>query len=192
IASKLDFFVNIVVRPENLDDLRGNVAFLISQGVRYIRLSYALGVFWDQKAIKKFFNLITEMFTRHRKNKLLVDIEHCTDEPLIACSALTVMPDQELLLGTAYPLLEFFPHIREANSYGRLDDYTSLGQIKRNKRKEIRKSLEYLSKKDDREFFLWANNIHMGILYEELFNQLDNIPTHRKLRKEETLFRMLF
>jgi len=173
ISSGIDFFVNMVVGPENLHNLKENVDFLVDQGVRSIRISYAMSIFWEKEAIENFFSLVTEIYKRYKSDNLLIGIEHCQDEPMITCSALTLMPNEEIVVGPTYPLLSFFPHIKEVNSYGFLRDYQTLGQIKRNRKREIRRSLEILSKKSDREFFLWANNIYIGILYEKLFKKLE-------------------
>jgi sulfatase maturation enzyme AslB (radical SAM superfamily) len=171
IFSKTDFFVNMVVGPENLNNLEENVNFLVNQGVKSIRISYAMSIFWEEKAIKNFFAIITKLFNKYKN--LLIGIEHCLDEPIITSSALTLMPNEEIVVGPTYPLLEFFPDIKKINSYGRLSDYQSLSQIKRNKREEIKRSLKILSRRNDQEFSLWANNVYMGILYEKLFENLE-------------------
>lgn len=173
IASGTDFVVNMVVRPENLVDLEENVDLLVKRGVKSLIVSYAMSVFWKEKDIENFFSVVSKLFFKYKN--LLLGSEHCeVDEPMITSCALTLTPEEEIVVGPTYPLLEFFPHIKEINSYGRLNDYQNFSQIKRNKRKEINKSLEILSRKDNREFFLWANNIYMGILYRNLFRKLEN------------------
>jgi len=82
------------------------------------------------------------------------------------------MPDGGLCVGTTYPLLHFFPHIKEFNSFGSINDYEHIGQLVRNKEKEIKRSLGMLKEKNDEEFRLLANNIYLGIVYENLFRGL--------------------
>lgn len=173
IASGTDFVVNMVVSPENLNNLQENVDLLAKRGVKSLIISYAMSIFWEEKDIKKFFDIVTKIFFKHKN--FLLGSEHCeVDEPMITSCALTLTPEEEIVVGPTYPLLEFFPHSKEANNYGCLKDYQNFSQIKRNKRKEIKRSLEFLSQKNDQEFFLWANNIYMGILYRNLFRKLEN------------------
>lgn len=173
IKSDLDFFVNIVVGPDNFKNLEQNVESLINQGVRSVRLSYMMGIFWKNDDIKDFLTLVKTIYLRYKKQGLLIDIGHCNDEPVVICSGLVLMPDEKLFVGTTYPLLDFFPHIKEYNYYGYLDDYEHAGQIMRNRCKEITKSLEILKDKDEKEFRLLANNIYLGIAYENMFHQLE-------------------
>lgn len=173
IASKTDFVVNMVVRPENLDDLKKNVDLLVKRGVKSLIVSYAMSSFWQEKDMEKFFSIVSDLFFKYKN--LLLGSEHCeVDEPMITSCALTLTPNEEIVVGPTYPLIEFFPHAREANNYGHLNDYQNFSQIKRNKKTEVKRSLEFLSRKNDKEFSLWANNIYMGILYRNLFRKLEN------------------
>ncbi|MBU1077725.1 MAG: hypothetical protein KKH98_10555, partial [Spirochaetes bacterium] len=174
IKAKLPFFVNMVVGPRNLDDVEKNIELLIAKGVTSIRLSYMMGVFWEKHMIKKFLDRVRKVYLNYKRQDLLVDIGHCHDEPVLISSGLTLMPDERLFVGTTYPLLNMFPHIKEFNCYGKLGDYTNFAQIRRNKRKEVQKSLTLLSTKGEKEFSLLANNIYLGICYEKLFKELEN------------------
>ena len=172
VKSEVNFFVNMVVGPDNLDSLSENVHFLVRKGVKNIRLSYMMGAFWKMDDIKRYYALVEKLYNECASMKPAVRITACKDEPVLISSGLAVTADKKMYVGTTFPLSHCFPHLKEINYYGNLDE-VNVAYMRKNKRKEVQKALEITSQ-DDSEFSLMANNIFMGINYEKLFENLEN------------------
>lgn len=169
--SKINFFVNVVVGPDNIHRLKENVDFLISRGVKNIRLSYMMGVFWKTDNIKRYFNIVTLIFNKCKHLIPSVEIRACTDEPVLVSSGIAVTNKKDMFVGTTFSLKYRFPDIERINHYGNIGQFSDINQVKRNRRDEVKRALE-ISSSNDREFRLLANNIFLGINYQRLFRKL--------------------
>lgn len=169
--SGVPYFVNMIVGPDNIAQMESSVYYLARKGIRHIRLSYMMGVYWEERIRRIYLRKVRNLYWKCLLLRPSVFIQHCTDEPVLVSSGLAVTPDRKLMVGTTLPLKNRFSNLMKINGYGRLSDYKGIHEIKRNKRHEVRRALE-LSLPSRHEFDLMASNLQMGISYKQLFEDL--------------------
>jgi sulfatase maturation enzyme AslB (radical SAM superfamily) len=167
-TSGIPFFLNLIIGPQNIECLEENVDFLCKQGIKNIRLSYAVGIYWPRQYIKRLLATVKKIYLKKKLETPFLNIDHCTSEPILISSGLTIDCYGQIVLGSVLTLSKIFPSLLGLNQYGTIYDYNNMDIIKRNKRSEIRQAL-YLSKKDKREFKMVLNNIKLGFSYQKLF-----------------------
>lgn len=172
VACGIDFFVNMVVGPEDVLRLKENINFFIDKGVKKIRIAYMIGVFWNKSIVAEYFRIVENSFWKGKISRPSVAIQHCENEPILVNSTLTVAHDEQIMIGTALPLGKRFPYLRQAINYGYLDDYHGISEVKRNLCDETKRVLG-LASANKKKFQLLVNNIYMGIYYDNLFKRLE-------------------
>lgn len=169
--SGVRYFVNAVISPQAINKIGETVDFFVKRDIKHIRLSYMMGVFWTKKNMERLQEEIRKTYQECQKYHPGVEIRACKDEPVIISSGLAVTPDKDLFVGTTLPLLDKLPHLREVNHYGNLDSLKDIRAIKRNRKAEILNALRQMSC-HRHEFELLANNIYLGLIYENFFKRL--------------------
>lgn len=169
--SGIRYFVNAVIAPHTISKIGETVKFFIQKGARHIRLSYMMGVFWTKADIDRLKAEVKKTFLECQRHHPEVEIRACKDEPVIVSSGLAVTPGRDLYVGTTLPLMHRLPHLGYINHYGHLDSLKDIKTIKRNRSSEVQNALKRMLP-FAREFELLANNIHLGLVYEKLFETL--------------------
>jgi len=167
--TNLNFSINMVVGPDNLEHLEENVEFLFNKGAKRIRVSYMMGVYWEMSQIKDLFRKVSYLFKKH--NMKYTAITACKDEPVLISSGIAINYKGDIYVGTTYPLLHKFNSLKKINYYGNIYK-NKLSDIKTNKKKQLIRALSSTSEDTD-EFHLLANNIFLGINYQKMFQRLE-------------------
>lgn len=168
---EFDFFVNVVIGPDNLLTMDETVETLIHCGIRHIRLNYMMGVFWKKDAMERYFQNVEKWVLKGAVMSPSVEIRSCLDEPVLISSGLAVTDKKDLYVGPTLPLHRRFPSLKQVNHYGNIDSIKDINLLVRNRREEIKKALT-LTWHNDQEFYLLANNLYMGICYQIFFKKL--------------------
>ena len=169
---KCNFFVNIVVRPDNVGSLFENTSFFLEQGVKKIRFSYELGVFWEKENIFKYYiNLFKIIEAWSRKSDFKIINVGADDEPSLASPVLTADYDGKIYCGCTIPLEKLFLDFRKANLIGDIKVNKDIKKIERSKIDEIIRVVNFYPKNSSlREITI--NNLILGEISDSFFNRL--------------------
>ena len=140
VLSKTPFFVNIVVTPESAGRLSKGAAFLLGQGVRAFQISYALGVFWDEKLLdileiemRRTYRLAdaarppAEVFNRRNEA-----------EPVLLSPQHVVDTDGQLYVGTSIVLEHLWPALHASFRGGSISGMKRLPGRRASPRDQLR------------------------------------------------------
>jgi len=169
VGQKRDFFINLVVGPKNVNALVDNALFFLKLGVKNIRLSYELGVFWEKKYIIRYciasFKIMWE-WIKHGDNNLIN--LHVDDEPSLISPVLTVDYEGSVYSGCTITLEKLFPAFRKINYIDNICNVKRMEDMSRT-RKEVVSKMWSLSEKRELVF----NNLMVGKLAEQHFHKFN-------------------
>lgn len=168
---KLNFFVNVVVGPQNLNFLEKNVLFFIKEGITNINFSYELATLWEEKDIIGYFLALFNIMERLSKKDIAINNYYSLDEPYLASPALTVDFDGKIYCSCTIPLEKKFPGIREINLVGELKFNKDFSKISRNKIDVIRGFLRLYSQSSLLSNTI-VSNLVIGNISRIYFNSL--------------------
>lgn len=99
-----------VVMPENVSSMFDNFLSLVKSGFEKLQINYALGVFWDQPAIRALFSQTAKIieFIRENKGVEFINLGPVRREPVVLNAELTVDCDAKIYLESGICLEEDF------------------------------------------------------------------------------------
>lgn len=165
-----DFFINLVVRPENSRLIKNNIQFFIEKlNVKNILISYMLGHTWKEKEEKEFHMNLKESITLFRNTLNIMNLES-EDEPTIATTSINIDSEGEIYMGCSLSMTKSLPSFKKINHVGSINSLKSFDDINLDKNSQIIKLL--LSKyttKEERERV--ANNIELGLKNKKIIRK---------------------
>lgn len=128
----LEYFVNMVVTPQNVSDMHSNAMQIISCGIRHLRLSYQVGSHWDAghrlRYIRGLSRIIRE--TAQMDGIEILNLNCSDDEPVIISPAITVDCDGSMYLGCTIPIRKMLPALLNANRLGTVFELESINRVR--------------------------------------------------------------
>jgi len=168
-----DFFVNMVVRPEEADRVAENAAFLRAAGARELQVSPALGRFWEperMRALERGLVAATALArTRKGKGLRLMNLDNLA-EPVLSSPQIVVDSDGEVSVGCGIVLETRLPRLARAFRVGPLSAVDGIGGLRRSRGAQLRLIRSRL--RGTKEWGLVDNNLRLGTRLKRLMTRL--------------------
>lgn len=146
IAKPIEYFVNMVFLPEDLEDLKDNINFLISIGVRNIRLSYAIGADFKKKDLFFYQDRLRKIIKLTESKKVNFLNLYDDNEPIFASPQINIDSLGNIYIGCALVLEKLFPYLNELFYIGNLRDIKDISSLRRNNLEQMRVITKYKHK----------------------------------------------
>jgi molybdenum cofactor biosynthesis enzyme MoaA len=164
INSQLDYYVIMVVMPQEANKLFDNFKYLYKKGIKNIQLNYALGVYWPKNKIKEFFfqldNILNFLDDKDRKD-FLINLQTRT-EPVVLNSEVTVDCDGQVFLETGICLETDFQKLKQDFYLADIDDMENINLYSQNRFYNFYRLVQAYSNKNEKFRKIILNNIFMG------------------------------
>lgn len=176
-GKKVDYFVNMVFLPEDLDSLKRNIEYLISLGVKDIQLSYAIGVEFTKEDIQRFLAVFKEISSAGG-----VKLRNfCADnEPILSSPQITVDSEGKIYIGCALVLEKSFPEFNKLFYAGRIENFREISALRQSRAQQIRLLAANIEKLPPRVL----TNLYFGLVLD-VFLKYHNFLGSRNLLLSE-------
>ncbi|MDD4981686.1 MAG: radical SAM protein [Candidatus Omnitrophica bacterium] len=178
--AKCNYFINFVIRPQNIPYLLKNVHFFLKNGSRNLRFSYELGAFWQQERIFEYFLNVFRAVLKFSDgfDCSIINIG-ADDEPFLVSPALTMDYDGKIYSGCTLTLEGKFPDLKKINLVGEAGKIDSISEIRRSKSESIYSIVNFYPPKSTLRRVI-LNNLFMGEISGSFFSSLFNLSNADK------------
>lgn len=164
----IDYFVNLVITPENLNRLDANARFVMKKiKAKKIMISYALGKNWTGKATKMYFQKFKALIAARPDVRIM---NLCSqDEPVMAAGSINMDHRGDLYRGCVLSMVKTFSNLRKINYIGNIKEIKHIDRLENDKTELI---YDIISAKysDEREKQKVLNNLELGFRADRFFS----------------------
>ena len=168
VESESDFFINMVVSPDNAKELIRNIKYLLGLGAKRIQIGYRIGVFWNREKRRILEAELKKTVSAYPNNVLMNISNFC--EPVMISQEPIVDVDGNVYYDAAIFAERFFPELRKSHFIGKVGDHGSLREIERNKEDMLNLFFQSLEGNPLKEAIL-LNNVGMGFMFSNIFDR---------------------
>ena len=181
--AKCNYFINFVIRPQNVDSLLENVHFFLKNGARNLRFSYELGAFWGQERVVRYFLNVFKTFLKFsdKFNCSIINIG-ADDEPFLVSPALTMDHDGKIYSGCTLTLEGKFPGLKKINLVGAVKGMSSISEIRKSKSESIYDIVNFYPPESALNRVI-LNNLFMGEISNSFFSSFLNLSAADKTKQ---------
>lgn len=166
----VDYFVNMVVSPENVDRMEENVLFFRDLGVRRLQVTYELGAHWREpfrSAYVRGFREVIEKYDGQGEFSLQYGP---SSEPVLGNMTFIVDVNGDMYRGCAVVLEKTMPRFNEVVRIPNLDEQRDLTSFVRSRDEQVRDFLRR-TRVAENDYKLLRSNMHLGyLLRREMFD----------------------
>jgi len=150
-----EFFVNMVVPPEDAGRVAENARYLVAKGAREIQIAYALGVFWPEREAR-----LLEAGLRSAAQACILRNRSSAAEPVLSSPQIIVDCDGTVSVGCALVLEERLPALARLCRVGKLGGLGGIAGLRRSRAEHLRFLRKGLAGTPDQAVL--ANNLVLG------------------------------
>lgn len=109
IASKAEYFVNVVFLPQDIRYLKDTFLFLMSLGVKDIQFAYAVGASFTDKHFSLYKKQLSDILSIAQKEMIRFRNLHNDQEPILITPQINIDPQGRVFIGCSAVLSKKFP-----------------------------------------------------------------------------------
>ncbi len=168
-SSRINYHVNMVVRPNNCQDFFENFAYLYRIGARRIQAGFSVGEMWDDESVRCLLEGFDQArdYSRVKGDLLFLNVNN-QSEPVVLCSDLIVDHDGKIYIDGCIFMERFFPAVRREYFRGHIDDVDEIDPILADRRDTF--LIINSSLKEPEKIRLFQNNLNVGLIINKFFS----------------------
>ena len=161
----VNFFVNMVVSPSNVDRMEENVRHFKELGVRRLQITYELGAHWREPFRSRYvdnFCSAIERYDGRYEGERGFTLQHGREgEPVLGNMVFIVDVNGDMFRGCAIVLEKTMPRFNDVTRIGHIDDHESLRPFVRSKLDQVTDFLRR-TRIAPNDYMLLRSNMHLG------------------------------
>jgi sulfatase maturation enzyme AslB (radical SAM superfamily) len=175
-----EYFVNMVVSPQNVDRIEENVLFFKELGVRRLQVTYELGAHWCEPYRSKYIRGFRDVIEKYDGQDGLCLQHSPSSEPVLGSMTFIVDVNGDMYRGCAVVLEKTMPRFNEVVGLPNLDEIDDLESYVRSRDEQVRDFLRR-TRVAPNDYKLLKSNMHLGyLLRREMFDMQAKKAAHRK------------
>lgn len=165
-----DYFVNMVVSPENVDRMEENVLFFKNLGVRRLQVTYELGAHWCEPYRSQYVRGFRHVIETYDGKDGLCLQHSPSSEPVLGNMTFIIDVNGDMYRGCAVVLEKTMPRFNEVVRIPNIDEVGDLTTYVRSREEQVRDFLRR-TREADNDYKLLKSNMHLGyLLRREMFD----------------------
>jgi sulfatase maturation enzyme AslB (radical SAM superfamily) len=167
--NKVDYFVNMLVTPDNADKMVDDFKYIASLGASRIQVCYQSGVSWDFEHLNLLLGGFSKIINFASENKVIFMNIGNDCEPVMLSSEIIVDIDGKIFHDIAIFHERVFPQFRRKLKIGNVFSIRSLDEMYFTK-KQIYKKLVGCYRLNNTKKDIIVNNIQTGLVIKEFWD----------------------
>ena len=167
-----DYFVNMVVSPENVEQMEENVLHFKRLGVKRLQVTYELGAYWCEPFRSQYVKNFRYVIEKYNERSFV--LQHGpSSEPVLGNMTFIVDVNGDMYRGCAVVLEKTMPRFNEVVRIPNLDTLENLTGYVRTREEQVRDFLRR-TRIAENDYRLLKSNMHLGyLLRREMFDMAE-------------------
>lgn len=168
-------FINMIVTPGCADNMQAMYDSLVSEGIRFIKVGYVLGEYWNSCSMDTYLENLEKIRRRSKEDGVRL-YDSFRDEPVFAVPVKIVDTDGGIYSGCSIVLEKSFPGLHKAFYLGHIHDFNDITEIAGSYESQILKIVRSSMGEKDKGVIL--NNIMMGLMIRKPGQACPSLELH--------------